>query len=250
VSLYYQDDYVTLYHGDSFEAMEQLADESIDCVITDPPYSERTHQKASKKVSNGVVSHGITTFDAFTDERLYQAYDEMARITKGWVVSTVDYNHAFRFEQEPPNGMRQMRIGVWVKNNPTPQISGDRPAQGWEAISYLYKTDKRGWWNAGGAHGNYVSNLATPTGHPTPKPISMVSSFVERFSNPNELILDPFAGGGTTLVAARNLGRKAIGVELEEKYCELIAKRLSQDTFDFSKLQEVVKETYTQESLI
>ena len=250
MSIYYQNDFITLYHGDSFEVMAGMADESIDCVITDPPYSERTHQKASKKMSNGVVSHGITTFGAFTEQRLYEAYDEMARITKGWIVSTIDYNHAFKFETEPPLGMRQMRIGVWVKNNPTPQISGDRPAQGWESISYLYKTNKRGWWNAGGAHGNYVSNLAKPTGHPTPKPIAMVTSFVERFSKPEQTIFDPFAGGGTTLLAAKNLGRKAIGVELEEKYCELIAKRLSQNTFDFSKLEAKTKETYIIESLI
>ena len=218
MSLYYQDDYVTLYHDNSFEIMATLEDGAIDCVITDPPYSERTHAKASKKLANGVVSHGIDTFDSFTDELLYQAYDEMARLTKGWVISTLDYNHAFRFETEPPQGMRQLRIGVWVKNNPSPQISGDRPAQGWEAISYLYKKDIRAWWNAGGAHGNYVSNLATPTGHPTPKPLKMVSSFVERFTNPGDLILDPFAGGGTTLLAARNLGRRAIGVELDEAF--------------------------------
>lgn len=249
MGIYYQDQYVTLHHGNSFEIMAQLDDESIDCVITDPPYSERTHAKASKKQSNGVVTHGIDTFDSFTDQKLYEAYDEMARVSKGWVVSTLDYNHAFRFETEPPKGMRQMRIGVWVKNNPTPQISGDRPAQGWEAISYLYKQDKRGWWNGGGYPGNYVTNLATPTGHPTPKPVGIVSSFVERFSNPNDTILDPFAGGGTTLLAARNLGRKAIGVELEEKYCEMIAKRLSQETFDFSQLNNV-KEVYSQESLI
>lgn len=230
---YYQDDWITLYHGDSFNLMSEMQDESFDCVITDPPYSERTHKKASKKLSNGVVTHGINTFDSFTDERLYEAYDEMARLTKGWIVSTLDYNHAFQFETQPPKTMRQMRIGVWVKNNPTPQISGDRPAQGWEAISYLYKKDIRAWWNGNGLHGNYVSNLASPTGHPTPKPLVMVSSFVERFSNPGMSILDPFAGGGTTLLAARSLGRKVVGIELEEKYCELIANRLSQQTFVF-----------------
>lgn len=230
---YYQDDWVTLYHGDSFALMKEMQDGLFDCVITDPPYSERTHQKASKKMSNGVVTHGIDAFNAFTDERLYEAYDEMARLTKGWIVSTIDYNHAFRFETQPPKTMRQMRIGVWVKNNPTPQISGDRPAQGWEAISYLYKENTRAWWNAGGLHGNYVSNLASPTGHPTPKPLVMVSSFVERFSNPEMTIFDPFAGGGTTLVAARNLNRKVVGIELEEKYCELIANRLNQQTFVF-----------------
>jgi site-specific DNA-methyltransferase (adenine-specific) len=247
VSLYYQDDYVTLYHGDSFEVMAEMASDSIDCVITDPPYTERTHSKA-KATRKGVIEDGIS-FNAFTEETLDKAFAEMGRLTKGWVIATLDYNHAFRFESQPPLGLRQMRVGVWVKNNYMPQITGDRPAQGWEAISYLYKPS-RAVWNGGGQSGNYVSNLSTPTGHPTPKPLAMVSSFVERFSKEGDAILDPFAGGGTTLVAAKNLGRKAIGVELEEKYCELIAKRLSQDTFDFSKLPEVIKETYIQESLI
>ena len=230
---YFQNDLVTLYHGDCLGFMKTMADESVDCVITDPPYSERTHKNAKK--NDSTVGYGVKAihFDSFTEEDLLNAYNEMSRITKSWIVSNIDYNHAFRFESTPPNGMTQKRIGVWVKNNPMPQISADRPGQGWEAISYLHKTNKKSEWNGGGYAGNYVSNLATATGHPTPKPLSMVSSFVQRFSNPNDLIIDPFAGGGTTLLAARNLGRKAIGIELDEKYCEIIANRLSQDAFDF-----------------
>jgi site-specific DNA-methyltransferase (adenine-specific) len=227
---YFQNELVTLYHGDSFEVMESMADESVDCVITDLPYTERTHKKA-RAVTSGVITEGIS-FDSFTEEKLFFALEECGRVSKSWVISTLDYNHAFRLETEPPAGLRQMRIGVWVKNNPTPQITGDRPGQGWEAISYLHKPKKANW-NGGGMHGNYVSNTATSTGHPTPKPLAMVSSFVQRFSNKGELVFDPFAGGGTTLLAARNLGRRAVGVELEEKYCELIANRLSQEAFDF-----------------
>lgn len=230
---YYEDEFVTLYHGDCREVMATLEDNSIDCVITDPPYSERTHKNAKKNDSDKGYAVKAVHFDSFTYEDMRQSFDEMARLTKGWVVATVDYTYAFEFETNPPQGMTQKRIGVWVKNNPMPQPSGDRPAQGWEAISYLHKTGFRSKWNAGGSHGNYVSSLATPTGHPTPKPLPMVSSFVERFSNPGELILDPFAGGGTTLLAARSLSRRVIGVELDEQYCELIAKRLSQQTFDF-----------------
>jgi site-specific DNA-methyltransferase (adenine-specific) len=227
---FFQNDLVTLYHGDSLEILASLGDESVDCVITDPPYTERTHQKARANTSEG-VREGIS-FTAFSDEDLEIALAECGRVTKGWVVANLDYNHAFNFERNPPKGLRQMRIGVWLKNNPMPQITGDRPGQGWEAISYLHKVGKKSAWNGGGQSGNYTSNLATPTGHPTPKPLKMVTSFVERFSNAGDLILDPFAGGGTTLLAARNLGRKVIGVELEEKYCELIANRLSQEAFD------------------
>ena len=235
MSVYYQDDFVTLYHANSFDVMAGMADESVDCVITDPPYTEFVHKNASSnRGGNGANTH--IKFEHFTDELLDKAFVEFGRLTKGWVVSTLDYHHALPMEQNPPQGLELKRIGVWVKNNPMPQLTADRPAHGWESIAYLFKAEQKSWWNGGGSHGNYVSNLATPTGHPTPKPVKMFSSFVERFSNPGDLIFDPFAGGGTTLVAARNMGRRAIGVELDEKYCEIIAKRLGQQTFDFGEL--------------
>ena len=231
---YFEDEFVTLFHADSFEVMAGMGDESVDCVITDPPYTDYVHTNAKSNRSGSGASE--INFDSFTNEKLREAFDEFGRLTRRWVVSTLDHRHALPMETNPPKNLRLMRIGVWVKNNPMPQISADRPAHGWESIAYLHKAEVKPAWNGGGAHGNYVSNLAAPTGHPTPKPVKMFSSFVERFTDPGDLILDPFAGGGTTLLAARNLGRRAIGVELDEKYCELIAKRLGQQTFDFEGL--------------
>lgn len=229
---YFEDSGITLYHGNSFELMASMPSDSVDAVITDPPYAEYVHKNAKSNRSKGYGNQAID-FAHFTAKHLEDAFLEFGRISKAWVVSTLAFEHAYDLAQKELPNLEMKRIGVWVKTNPMPQISADRPAHGWEAIAYLHKKGKKSSWNGGGNHGNYVSALATPTGHPTPKPLAMLTSMVERFSNPGETIFDGFAGGGTTLLAARNLSRKAIGVELDEKYCELIATRLSQTSFDF-----------------
>jgi DNA modification methylase len=70
-------------------------------------------------------------------------------------------------------------------------------------------------------------------GHPCSRAMKHTQFLVRWWSEPGETILDPFAGSGTTLIAAKNLGRRAIGIEIEERYCEIAAKRLSQEVFDF-----------------
>lgn len=229
---YYEDDLVTLFHGDCRALLHELADESVDCVITDPPYTERTHKNATTNKA-GDRAHALTGdrgFASITDADLRELVAEMGRVTRGWVVSTLDYRHAVAFDVDPPTGLKVQRLGVWVKTNPTPQITGDRPAQGWESIAYMHRADRRSKWNGGGKHGNFVTPIPPPEGHPTAKPLGMVADWVRLFTNPGDTVLDPFAGSGTTLRAAKDEGRKAVGIELDERYCEVIAKRLSQDT--------------------
>jgi site-specific DNA-methyltransferase (adenine-specific) len=71
------------------------------------------------------------------------------------------------------------------------------------------------------------------TDHPNEKPLSVLSKLVRLGTIEGELIVDPFLGSGTTLVAAKNLGRKAIGIDIEERYCEIAANRLRQSVFQF-----------------
>ena len=227
---YYSDDHVTLFHGDCREVLAGMADESVAAVLTDPPYTERTHSKARTP-----ERAGVSAFGAITDAALRDVLTETARVSRGWVVATLDYRHAVEFDITPPDGLRVLRLGVWVKTNPTPQLTGDRPAQGWESIAYMHRDDRRSRWNGGGAHGNYVAPIPRPEGHPTAKPLPLVSQWVRWFTEPGDVVLDPYAGSGTTGVAAKASGRRAILVEIEERFCEIAARRLSQDVLDFGE---------------
>lgn len=229
---FYQDESVTLYHADSLQAMQQMESESFDCVITDPPYTKAVHQNA--RSSKGSISAaGAIDFAHFTDDLLDLAFHEMGRLAKRWVISTLAWQQAFRISQNTPSTLDFKRLGVWVKTSYAPQVLADRPSSAWESIVYMHKSGEVSSWNGGGKHGNYVGNIAKPNGHPTAKPIELTNFFVEMFTNPGDIVLDPFAGSGTTLLSARTLGRKAVGFETSEKYCELIASRLDQQMFDF-----------------
>ena len=73
------------------------------------------------------------------------------------------------------------------------------------------------------------------TGHPGPRSLHAAQFIAKWWTDPGEMVLDPFMGSGTSIVAAKHLGCRAIGIELVERYCEMAANRLSQEVFDFSK---------------
>jgi DNA modification methylase len=86
-----------------------------------------------------------------------------------------------------------------------------------------------------GARPNVLTSSAVSekNGHPCPKPLAWMRWLVQLVSLPGEVVIDPFAGSGTTLRACKDLDRRCIGIELEERYCEIAAKRLAQDVLDF-----------------
>ncbi len=235
---YYQDASVTLYHGDCREVLPTL--QEVDHVMTDPPYSDDTHDGArtGSAQNNGV----LVTFGSTNSEAIGLVLGSIR--ARRWAVLSVDWQHVLPLKLSPPSGWKFVRHGVWVKPNGTPQFTGDRPGQGWEAVAILHADVKgRMKWNGGGLPATWTHCKVAGL-HPTGKPEPLLLDWVAQFTDPGETILDPFMGSGTTLTAAKRLGRKAIGIEREEKYCEVAARRLSQGAltamFDTDPLRDEV----------
>lgn len=223
---YYQDSAVTIYHGDCREIFANLR--PVDLVLTDPPYSDKTHDNAKSNKGGGTGFKAID-FKAIDFKAIEDLLTACARLCDGWFIATMEWRHIAELDRTCPPPWELVRFGVWVKTNPMPQISADRPGNGWEGIAYLYPRGKKKEWNGGGNHGNWIGPLVTNGDHPTGKPLPMYHTMIERFSDSGDTVLDPFMGSGTSLVAAKDLGRRAIGIELDEKYCEIAARRMSQE---------------------
>lgn len=226
MGLYYGDGSCVIYHGDCRDVLADIS--TVDHVMSDPPYSDTTHEGAR----TGDASDAGVLID-FASASAGFVRGILARIPcRRWAVLTCDWQHVLPLKQEPPNGWKFVRHGAWVKPNGTPQFTGDRPAQGWEAVAILHaNVPGRMRWNGGGLPAVWTHCKVAGL-HPTGKPEPLLMEWVNLFTDAGETILDPFMGSGTTLVAAKRLGRKAIGIELEERYCEIAAKRLAQGALD------------------
>ncbi len=219
---YYSDESVTIYHGDCREILPSLP--KVDLVLTDPPYDKTTHEGHLSLVA----SRQSLGFDSITADQLLMLAKSWLDKSTGWVIFTCDWHHMVQLET---TGCL-IRFGVWVKPNGAPQFTGDRPGMGWEPVAVLHNEGKK-TWNGGGNHGVWTIPIVNE-GHPTQKPLRLYKTWINQFSFVDHIILDPFMGSGTTLRAAKDLGRKAIGIEIEERYCEIAAMRMSQSVLDFT----------------
>jgi len=237
---YHSEGGVTIYHGNCLEIMPTLADKSVDHVIADPPYSEHTH----KKVRRGLMLDAAGGYPANRRRRddlgfahldgktMSGAARHFARLAKRWtlVFSDIELSQNWR-RSLVAAGLDYVRTGAWVKLGSTPQFTGDRPASGFEAVVIAH-TKGRKKWNGGGKVGIWQEPIVisrdhkTPRLHTTQKPIALMWRLISDFTSPDDLILDAFMGSGTTLKAALDTGRRAIGIDLSEENCENAARRL------------------------
>lgn len=216
MTLYYQDDHVTLYHGDCLELADYWLD--ADVLLTDPPYgiawTQGQNNQAGSKAHAGIKNdHDTTARDA--------ALSAWGNRRPAFVFGS--------FRAPFPAGVKQTL--VWQKPIDAGVVgstTGYRTDT--ELIFLTGKHPKRPptrssvLSSSGG-----VSRYRTE--HPHSKPTSILEQLIEWVPG---VITDPFSGSGSTLVAAKGLGRKVIGVELDERYCELIAKRCQQEVLDLS----------------
>lgn len=231
-----------IHHGDCLAWMATLTDRSVDVVITDPPYSDTVHSKSrsGRKLpdvdtfecrARRAVDFG---FDAITQDQIEACADQFARLANRWVLvfCDVESSHLWRGALTSA-GLEYIRTGAWVKERGTPQFTGDRPGVGFEAVVIAHRPGRKRW--NGGGHAASWSHpvVANCNGHrhdrvhTTQKPIGLMLDLVRLFSDPGELVVDPFAGSGTTGVAAVRLGRRFAGAEQQEKYVTIARERIA-----------------------
>lgn len=211
----------TLYLGDCRDIMPTLG--KVDCVITDPPYSANTHKMAKTNKGSG---HGVklVTFSALQDDDFDAVVEQCLTVADGWVVMTCDYSHAARFYTHPSF----VRLGAWVKPNPMPQISGDRPGQGFETVLILHGGKVQKAWGRGGGAGVWTVPVMSGAEVPTQKPLPLIAAFVSDFTKTGETVLDPFLGSGTSGVACAKLGRRFIGCEALIEHFDIACRRIEE----------------------
>lgn len=225
MSLYYQDDYVTLYHGNCLTEHREWLD--ADVLVTDPPYGLQTlagyyglRKRDPDTGKRGAVGHVIAgDMSTGTRDSVLAAWGDMPRACFGTPRLP-----------EPP--------GKW-----SDRLVWDKVEPGMNGGPFRYTHESifiggEGWKRAGTTSYS-ILRFAKSDGmgneersqHPHRKPVRLMEALLG--AAPAGTIAEPFAGSGSTLVAAKNLGRKVIGVELDERYCEIIARRCAQDVLEF-----------------
>lgn len=211
----------TVIEGDCFAAMAELPGMSVGHVITDPPYSAGVHRKV-KSVRGRVPCSVDLGFACIGEQECSALMLHFARLVRRWRVifscdELVQSWRAFAHSEH-------IRTGIWVRDS-TPQLTGDRPASGHETINISHRAGKKRW-NGGGRSAVYTHPIVRyGREHPTQKPVALMRDLVRDFTDPGDLILDPFAGSGTTGVAALMAGRRVILIESDPQHAETARRR-------------------------
>lgn len=213
---YYDQGGITIYHGNAMEVMRHLGD--VDAIVTDPPFN------VGKEFNNDNLTDA--DYKAFCNEfaiRCYQsgALNIVCEMPKNNGVLREELSRYFDIKHtlclNYTNSMRQGTVGY----------------SNWGLVVWFAR-------DGGKCHERYMDRIDCALhdsrgefNHPSPKEVTHYKHLIRMFSNNDMIVMDPFCGSGTTLRAAKDLGRRAIGIEIEEKYCEIAASRMAQGVLLF-----------------
>ena len=232
---YYKDKYVQLYNADAIAIMRTLPDDSINLILTDPPYGLNYNEgdlaghlaEVKGRMPRPVANDGEDEANLLFRRMLRQACRVLTSnggcccccggggpkpLFARWVLWMDKYLH---FKQAVVWDKDSLGLGLHYRRS-------------YEFLLIATKTQKC-VWNGGRIMSNVWKLrriIPKDTQHPTEKPVALMGRAIELHSNPGHIVLDPFSGHGSTLVAAKQLGRRAIGVEMDESYCDVIANKL------------------------
>ncbi len=226
--------------GDCLELMKELPDNCVDLVVTDPPYAisllgvthKRQAGKGSKRLdyfdgdsdwNNMIHNVVVPAIDISISKMtsIASIYIWCSHRSMGHIVSLLEDKHGF-----------STRPLIWLKKCTPPAPPNTGWSSGFELCVYGYRKGRI--WNQKKAimrnvfeADSYRYGQPGKVNHPTQKPLNIILPLIKASSNSNNLILDPFCGSGTTCVAAKQLGRRYIGMEISEEYCGIARKRLA-----------------------
>jgi site-specific DNA-methyltransferase (adenine-specific) len=206
---FYDEAGITIYHADCAQVLPFL--EPVDLLLTDPPYGMEFQSNYRTKKHDKIIGD-----DALPLGRIHSAID------KATVASYI-----FCRWDNIPQMPKPKSVLAWVKNNWSMGDLEHEHGRMWEACLFYPGVSH--------AFTRRIPDviMCERTGnelHPTQKPTGVMSQIIDAYASTATTILDPFMGSGTTLVAAKNLGKRAIGIERELKYCEIAVRRLAQQT--------------------
>lgn len=233
-----------IIEGDSLQILKQIEDESIDCIITDPPYnlSGKSLKNTNNKTGGSWYKMNETwdVFDdylSFTNTWIKEATRILKKTNSSIIIFCSFHSIGEIVSTLKSNGFKILNIIVWEKTNAIPNITHRILTHSSEFI--IWATNSEKWiFNYESmkkyADGKQLRDVwrfpvcqgKERTKHPTQKPLEIFKRLVEMASNEGDIILDPFCGSGTTLIAANQLNRKWIGIELKREYIEIANKRL------------------------
>lgn len=218
---YYSDESVTLYHGDCLLVLQELGDQTIEAFITDPPYfmpavHYNTRREWPRSLSDvSILEHFYR--DLFEQAGRVLRCDGMAYVFCDGQSYPVFYATAYPF-------FRKLRPLVWDK---CVAFNGYSWRHQHELILFAEKDDAPSVTTGDGDILRCRAVAIDEREHPAQKPMELLGKLIRKSTQSGAVVLDPFSGSGATLLAAIRYGRKAIGIERDEAYCELVARRLS-----------------------